>query len=134
MGDLTGICVVGFIILGIYKTFELFVKKNERVMFIEKFFTHCENKKIDGDIHLPPVSFGRQSNGSVPLRISLLLIGVGMGCFFSFLTPFIMEYGYDIDHIGYNTQGLISFSFIAIFGGLGLLTAYLLESKQSKNK
>jgi hypothetical protein len=130
MEELTGIFVVGFIVLGIYKIVELRAKQKERTLFLEKYFAHCKNQEASGSFQLPSVTFGNQDSGSWPLRTSLLMIGVGLGCLSSFLTTVWYE-GY----LSHSTRGFVSFAFIAIFGGIGLLVAYLIESKnQSKNK
>jgi hypothetical protein len=131
MGDLTGIFIVGFIVLGIYKLFELFVKKRERIMMMEKFSFLYENKELPDTIRISPV-FSNQSSVSWPLRISLLLIGVGLGCLFAFFTQYAL---FDINDNNWKARELeavVMFSFIAIFGGLGLLAAYLIEAKKER--
>jgi hypothetical protein len=126
--DLTGIGIVGFIVLGIYKFSELFVRRKERLMFLEKFFTYCEKKEGSTPFQMPPILFGNQNYGSWPLRIALLLIGVGIGCLFAFFTWVY------VSHHGHNIKEFICFSYIAIFGGVGLLVSYFIESRQSKKK
>jgi predicted small integral membrane protein len=143
MGDLTGIFIVGFIVLGIYKLFELFVKKRERLLLIEKFSAFYENKEMQDPIqmqdpiHLPPIVFKNQSNVFGSLRTSLLLIGVGLGCLLAFFTHYgIYE---EWENMTGNSKALVNnmgisviLSFIAIFGGIGLLIAYLVEAKQQR--
>ena len=139
MGEITGICIVGFIILGIYKIFELFVRRKERMAIIEKLTLLSEQK----DLNIPSISFGKQDYGSWPLRIALLFIGVGLGC----LTAFIIQHTVfdafsDInDAENWHTRNRIyeitfflNFSCVTIFGGLGLLIAYLIEAKQNKKQ
>ncbi|GHT07792.1 hypothetical protein FACS189432_00380 [Bacteroidia bacterium] len=135
MHDLSPIFVVGILVLGVYKLFELFVRKSERLAIIEKLFFLSENKEISGSINFPDISFGNANNGSWALRIALLLMGVGLGC----LLAFFIQYGLFGNNRfdDWQTRQLISvsyFSSIAIFGGAGLLTAYLIELKQAKNK
>jgi hypothetical protein len=144
MDDFVPILIVGFLVLGTYKLFELFVRKNERLAIIEKLFTLSESKEISGTIKLPNISLGNTNNGSWALRISLLLIGIGVGCLLAFITQYGLfdsfvdyqnkEITREARHQIYNIQSIINFSFIAIFGGAGLLIAYLIESKQAKNK
>ena len=132
---LTAIFIVGFCVLGIYKIFELFVKKNERIALIEKLAISKESKEID----IPTLNFNK---GSSPLRLSLLFMGVGIGCILAF---FAQYYYFDsflnVDFNDWGTRNnvnqikfVLNFSFIAIFGGLGLFIAYLIESKKLKNK
>jgi hypothetical protein len=123
MGDLSAIFIVGFIVLGIYKIVELFVKRKERLIFFEKFFTHYANKEISDTVHLPDVSFGKQDNGRWTLRLSLLSIGIGLGCLLSGVTNYLDP-----------RWSLMNFAYISIFGGLGLLASHLIEINQSKKK
>ncbi|MDR3246628.1 MAG: hypothetical protein LBT50_09385 [Prevotellaceae bacterium] len=132
MYDFSSICIVGFLVLGTYKLVELFVKKKERLAIIEKLFTFSEKKEMPGSFRLPSLSFGNNDSGSWTLRIALLLIGVGLGCLLSFI--FIAFYQTNMEQIDYDLKGFSTFSFIAIFGGLGLLTAYLIEKKQLEKK
>jgi hypothetical protein len=142
MGDLTAIFIVGFLVLGTYKLFELFVRRSERLAIIEKLFLSTENKEISGAIQLPNISFGKTDVSSWSLRFSLLLIGVGVGCLLAFFTQYAMldlSVSYDKDNWEVRnavneTKAFIHFSFISIFGGIGLLSAYLIESRQAKKK
>jgi hypothetical protein len=128
MGDITAIFIVGFIVLGIYKIFELLVRRKERLTFIEKFFDHRGEKKVVDSFQLPDITLGNRDLGSRSLRISLLLMGIGIGCLLACLTLSIISQKIPTDMIA-----MITFSFISLFGGLGLLSAYLIESKQKKH-
>jgi hypothetical protein len=136
--DITAICIVGFIVLGIYKLFELFVRRKERMTVIEKLPAVVNNEE-NSPIVFPGISFGKQDFGSWPLRIALLLVGVGLGCITAFIVEYNLfdyaDYNFDnrrlmsyIDHIHF----ILNFSFITIFGGLGLLISYWIESKAKK--
>ena len=141
MLDLTPILVVGFVMLAIYKLFELFVKKNERTLMIEKFASLCENKEDSDEklkIRLPFISGNDFAFGFWPLRISLLLIGIGTGCLLSLLIQIsyfnlspIDSYR-DWGHQFRDFVGLVNFSSISIMGGIGLLAAFLIEQKMKK--
>ena len=63
----------------------------------------------------------RQSNSSIPLRFSLLLIGFGLG----------LLIGYFLDSM-FGMEEVAYFSMILIFGGGGLGLAYLIEEKKDK--
>ena len=135
--NITAICVVGFCVLSIYKLFELFVRKSERMALIEKMAISGENK----DINIPSI-YLKSDRRSTPLRLSLLLIGVGLGCILAFYAQYyyfnsFLEYDLENWQVRNNVAQIkfvLNFSFIAIFGGLGLLIAYLIESKKSKNQ
>jgi len=125
----TGICIFGF-----YKLVELFVRKRERIMLIERIsqLENIDSNKID----LSRI-FGKEPyrNGRfVALRAGMLLIGVGLGLLVGFI-------------IVYNTFGplegdfydrsngmaeLIYGSTTLLFGGLGLIAAFIIEHKLRK--
>jgi hypothetical protein len=131
MNNLDVIFIVGFLVLGTYKLFELFVRKNERLAILEKLFTLSENKDLSGNIKLPNISLGSSNNSSWALRVSLLLMGIGIGC----VLAFTVQYNTFGDKNDWHIQATVSmlyFSFIAVFGGAGLLIAYLIESNQAK--
>jgi len=131
--DLDAICIVGFIVLGIYKLFELFVRKNERLALIEKLTV----LNTDVPVKLPPIVFENKTFGSGSLKIALLLIGIGFGCVLGGILQYLL----------YNNEmvlrGDASFYFrqivsaiygacIALFGGAGLLIAFFIERKELK--
>ena len=130
------IFVVGFVILGVYKSIELFVKRKERILLIEKLPIIINNKEDLTSIDLSNIFFGCQ-NYSWALRISLLLVGIGLGCIVSFflqvmVLPNLSE--------NYNFTMLIDLAVlstiacITFFGGIGLFVAYMIELKRLKGK
>ena len=135
MFDLTAIFIVGFIVLGTYKLFELYAKRNERLLMIEKFSLLCDNKEDKEErikIRLPFIVNGNSDLGFWPLRISLLLIGIGAGC----LLAFFLQMSY-IENLSrnWNLINMVNFASITFLGGLGLLIAFLIEQKiKSKKK
>ena len=143
MLDLTAICIMGFITLGVYKLFELFVKKNERLLMIEKFASLCEYKEEGEErvnIRLPFISGDDSAFSFWPLRISLLLIGIGTGCLLSLL---IITNAYNNSSIDsyrdWGDQfrdfvGLVNFASVSFLGGIGLLAAFLIEQKMKAKK
>jgi len=143
MNDLVPVLVIGTAVFGTYKLFELFVRKNERILTIEKLIQLCENddenqKRLK--IKLPLFSTGNPDFGYWPLRISLLLIGIGLGCLIGFLiqaSVFGLDFNSYRDYIHRvgELYFMINFASISIFGGIGLLSAFLIEQKmKAKNK
>jgi len=125
--DFAAIFVTGFVILGIYKVFELFVRRKERLAIIEKLAS-LANPESTGSIRLPNILFEKQDYGLWPLRISLLLIGIGLGC----LSAFFIRMMY-IDMLKWDQISMINAACICFFGGLGLFIAFLIELKQKNN-
>ncbi|HWD88623.1 MAG TPA: DUF6249 domain-containing protein [Mucilaginibacter sp.] len=63
------------------------------------------------------------------LKWGLLLIGAGLGLFIAFL----LDRG-AFKNDFYDSNPAIYFSMIAIFGGLGLLTSFLIEKRDGQGK
>ena len=139
MYALQPIFIVGFVMLAVYKIFELFAKRNERILFIEKLANLCENeddKEKPLKLKLPFISSNDSDFGYWPLRISLLLIGIGAGCLLAFFLQIIYFNGSPIQsYKDWTSQFrdlvfLVNFASISFFGGIGLFIAYLLEQKK----
>jgi len=137
---LVPISIFGFCVLGTYKTFELFVRRKERMLMIEKLAFLSDENENRPKIRLPFISVDDLNSGSWPLRISLLLIGIGAGCLLAFFIQLIYFNASPIqlyrDWI-YQFQDLIllvNFASISFFGGIGLLIAFLIEQKNKKQK
>ena len=124
--DFAAIFVTGFVILGIYKVFELFVRRKERLAIIEKLAS-LANPESTGSIRLPNILFEKQDYGLWPLRISLLLIGIGLGC----LCAFFIQMYYGLNNWG--PISMVNTASVCFFGGLGLFIAFLIELKQKNN-
>ena len=106
---------------GIYKLFELFVRRNERMAIIEKFGVG------GGTMALPDFSkwFSPPTPSSWGLRLGLLITGLGLGLCIAFIMNFymgILDYQKDV----------LCLAMMLLFGGLGLTFAYLIEQKSRK--
>ncbi|MDR1738253.1 MAG: hypothetical protein LBR66_05480 [Candidatus Symbiothrix sp.] len=129
--DFDAICIVGFLVLGIYKLFELFVRKNERLALIEKLTV----LNTDLPVKLPPIVFENKTFGSGSLKIALLLIGIGFGCVLGGILQYLL-YNYEMVLRGdasFYFRQIVSVMYvacIALFGGAGLLIAFFIERKE----
>lgn len=74
------------------------------------------------DKGLDPALFKVERSSAITLRLSLLLIGVGIG----FLLGYWLDHTFDMEEVAY-------FSMLFIFGGLGLGIAYMIEEKKAKD-
>ena len=119
--------VVGIITLGIYKLFELFVCKKERLLIIEKM-----GEKFTPGMLEHKINFSSIGNSSFyALKWGCLLMGLGLGL----LTAFAIHYNFqDFVSKQWDIQSMVYGACVLIFGGLGLLTAFLVELKIKKNK
>ena len=118
--------VCGLFIGGFLKLFELFVCKKERLALIEKM-----GDKITPDMLQSKISFS--SIGNLPfsaLKVGCLRIGLGLGILVAFFIHYNMMDFCDDRRI----QSSLYASCVLLFGGIGLLTAFLIELKINKNK
>ncbi len=107
----------------IYKVFELFVRKDERKMIINKI------EEIKGvDLSGTNLNMGNgRGNKFLPLRIGMLVLGVGMGCFMAVLSMSVFLPSMK-DLLGsYYVREMLSGACICFFGGLALVISYIIE-------
>ena len=120
--------VIGIIVLGIYKLFELFVRKKERLIIIDKIGDKLTpdvlNGKIDFSANIPNLSFSA-------LKFGCLLMGLGLGL----LVAFAVHYNFaDFIYSSYTMQTTVYGACVLLFGGLGLLIAFIIELKIGKKQ
>jgi len=131
MGDLTGIFIVGFIVLGVYRLFELFVRRKERMAIIDKLLgENIKFPETNVDLNLP---LFQKPKSNWALKLSLLLIGIGMGLIVAYYIE-LLTVGVEWDgNPGWyfrNKMEVVYLASVAVFGGIGLLIAYFIEQKQ----
>lgn len=133
MGYVTAWIVVSIITLGIYKLFELFVGKKERLAMIEKW---GDRRDVSASDPAFPAGTSFMSSFSA-LRLGCLLLGMGVGFLTGYLICATTVPGYFTDHTrGMNElTSLIYGGSVLIFGGLGLVAAFMVELRITrKNK
>ena len=133
--------VVTFIIFSfIYMVFELFARRGERKMLIEKI---VEIGKADvgrylneylGNTGMANI-FRMRSHGSI--RGALLMLGIGIGVMAGFFINYLLvgdAYLTSRHHWDVCNEEVVVVVYIAsvcIFGGLGMLIAYFIERKEN---
>lgn len=133
--------VVTFIIFSfIYMVFELFARRSERKMLIEKI---VEIGKADvgrylneylGNTGMANI-FRMRSHGSI--RGALLMLGIGIGVMAGFFINYLLvgdAYLTSSRHWDVCNEEVVVVIYIAsvcIFGGLGMLIAYFIERKEN---
>ena len=75
--------VVGTITLGIYKLFELFVCKKERIAMIEKLADKLNTGEINSNLSLN-LNYSRSRFTFGSLKSGLLMLGIGLGLLVAF--------------------------------------------------
>ena len=119
--------IFGIVTLGIYKLFELFVCKKERLLIIEKMGEKFTPEMLEHKINFS--SIGKFS--STALKFGCLFMGIGLGL----LTAFIIHYNcYEFFDKEWRICTTMYGACVLIFGGLGLLIAFLIELNINKNK
>jgi len=127
--------VVGIITLGIYRLFDLFVRKKERLTIIEKIGDKFDAAMIENKFSFPLVS---QSSGSFgTLKVACLLVGVGLGLLVGYFICWNSIAGYysmELKNNAYEISGVIYGASVLLFGGLGLLVAFIIEMNYQKKE
>lgn len=126
--------VVGIVTLGIYKLFELIIRRKERLTIIEKMGDKFEPSMIENKFSFPERK-GNPMFGT--LKIACLLLGIGLGLLVGYLICFNTVYGYNsmnLQNNAYEVSGIIYGASVLLFGGLGLLVAFFVEMKYVNNK
>lgn len=115
--------VVATIVLGIYKLFELFVCRRERVMLIERL------QDVDPQV-LSNFSYGMKVNFSFSaLKWACLLMGIGLGIIIAFFLCLWVIPEFE-SKTWFGSDALPSIVFggcMLLMGGLGLLVAFVVE-------
>jgi hypothetical protein len=75
----------------------------------------------------PRIQIDNAGSRNYVLTSAMLLIGSGVGLFLAFMLDRAMLQEYD-------NAAPIYFAMITFFGGLGLLTAYMIEKKEAKKQ
>ena len=122
------------IVLGIsytiYKLFELFARRKERMTLIEKI-NSCEG--ISPSLKVPDLFLS-----SIPkfgaLRIGLMLTGLGLGLAIAIILNYLIDWQNMVNAGKLPNQygEILYFALMLLFGGLGLTKAYMVEQKSLK--
>ena len=125
--------VCGIFVLGFYKLFELFVCKKERLLIIEKMGEKFTPEMLGNKINLSSV--GNVSFSA--LKFGCLFAGLGLGLLVAYLICATTLEGYvDVSRNSNweyrETISVIYGACVLLFGGIGLLSAFLVELKISK--
>lgn len=127
------VLVIGIITFGIYKLFELFVHKKERLNIIEKLGDKLNSSNTNLNL-----SMLENSNKFNTLKIACLLLGVGLGLLIGYIICATSIPGFTTgNYNGSNVYEITSITYgasVLIFGGIGLLVSFLVEMNYLKRK
>ena len=127
--------VVGMITLGIYKLFDLFVRKKERLAIIEKIGDKFDSSMIENKFSFP-FNLKFENVGTFgTLKVACLLLGVGLGLLVGFFVGCFAIAGFARGEYEIReTTEVIYGASTLLFGGLGLLISFLIEMNYRKDK
>lgn len=130
--------VVGIVCAGIYGLFELFVRKKERLAIIEKIGDKLDASAFEGKMGLPSYVNRFSFNA---LKAGCLLAGIGLGLLVGFIitTAIAADSGllFSNNWDSWFRRELAATAYgasVLLFGGMGLVVAFVIEMKLSKNK
>ena len=132
MNFLEGPLICGIVFFFIYMIFELFVRKNERVLLIEKMGQSLnpeDSSLLKSHFSTLLPSFSKKSFSS--LRIGCLFVGLGLGLLVGLFLCLNFRH---IDN-NWERETFYSVSYgasVLLFGGLGLIISYIIESRSAK--
>lgn len=123
--------IVGIVCAGIYGLFELFARRKERLAIIEKMGDKLDPSTLNAHIGLPRLTANFSFSS---LKAGCLLSGIGLGL----LVAFIISSTYtDLNFRDWGQREMISTVYgasVMLFGGIGLIIAFVIEMKLSKDK
>lgn len=127
MEELMVVANVAIIFGVVYKLFELFVGKKERMMLIEKL---SGEELMKGGGKRPGFDLSTFTFSS--LRFGCLMLGLGLGLLAGFFIGLGTCNAYPNYQNVYEITSLIYGACVLLGGGLGLLVSFLIEWKISK--
>jgi hypothetical protein len=92
------------------------------IIYLRRYQNQERMAMIDKGVN-PELFTNKTKDSSGTLRLSLLLIGAGVG----FLLGYALDRNFDMNEVGYV-------SMLFIFGGLGLGAAYIIEERKLKRQ
>jgi hypothetical protein len=137
MESLAHMLTVGIVFYFTYITFELFVRKKERMSMIEKMDKNLappDSSILNNRFgNLNPLLAEKSLSG---LRTGCLLIGLGLGLFTGILVCFYMKNSFP-DMSRWESDGYYFVAYgssVMFFGGLGLIVSFLMERRLARKK
>lgn len=128
MKELMLVANVAIVFGVVYKLFELFVRRKERMMFIEKM-----GDKLTPEIWKEGMSYPSCGFSFSALRWGCLALGLGFGL----LMGYSIVYLTDPEALGYRVSETVSIIYgasVLIGGGVGLIVSYVIEICQRNKK
>lgn len=113
----------------IYKLFELFVGRKERMMIIEKL-----GDKLTPDTFKNGIFYRTGLFSFGGLRMGCLMIGLGVGLLVGYGIISATQYSYFDGNRPYEVTSVVYGACVLLGGGTGLVISYLIEKKQREDE
>ncbi|GHT30978.1 hypothetical protein AGMMS49574_11920 [Bacteroidia bacterium] len=125
--------VVGICVAGTYGLFELFARRKERLLMIEKLGDKLDASSFEGQIKFP-VPFPKVSFSA--LKAGCLLAGIGLGLLIGFVINIsVASSGAYVGEGNWFNREIAGTAFgasVLLCGGIGLIIAFIIETKMAK--
>ena len=108
-------------VIGVFIPIIAIISAIVMIIYLRKYENDERMAMIEKGVDPALFNLKKQRSTSLPLRFSLLLIGVGLGLFIGYF----LDVHFGMDEVAY-------FSMLFIFGGIGLGLAYVIEEKKMK--
>lgn len=133
MNDLVPMVVCAIFVYGVYRLFELFVRRKERMAIIDKMLSSPLDPSILNKQFSLPI-FYKNNGSSWPIRIGLLLVGLGIGAIIASVVDINIRMTGEHNWEMRNAISSFYFACIATFGGIGLVIAYFIERSHNRKE
>lgn len=122
------------ICLSVYKTIELYAKRKERILFLEKMIDKIDT--VNGNVQsLFNVDINKKSNPFITIRWAAGLLFFGLGLIIAHLFCLFSNAEYasgDRNVFNSDFVSVVYMGFVSVMMGLGFLVAFFIEMKYRK--
>lgn len=122
------------ICLSVYKTIELYAKRKERILFLEKMIDKMDT--VNGNVQSSfNVDINKMSNPFITIRWAAGLLFFGLGLIIAHLFCLFSNAEYASgDRSVFNSDfvSVVYMSFVSVMMGLGFLVTFFIEMKYRK--
>ena len=117
---------------GIYKIFELFIRRSERMKLIDRLSENPDPQSLHNSLFAKRNMF----DNKMGIKIAALLIGMAVGLLGVFAISYAdfmsQQLGYSHTSFVEKNIEILTLGFILFFGGVGLLVPSIIFYKQDK--
>jgi len=126
--------IVWICISGLYGLFELYARREERKAIIEKMGDKLDSSLLEGKFNM----FNFNSKSFFSLKVGCLLVGLGLGLLVGLLiSTILISNGFYKGMENWRIDNYVGIAYgasVLLFGGIGLLVSFIIESKMNKDK